>query len=43
MGHLDNYLSSLAEKGRDAAAMLRVSQTSSNKQLGISQGAHAWL
>lgn len=29
--HLDNYLSSLAEKGRNAAAVLPVSQTSSSR------------
>lgn len=39
--HVDSYLSSLAEKGRNAAAMLPVSQTSSSKRRRIRQGMHA--
>lgn len=40
--HRDNYLSSLAEKGRNPAAMLPVSQTLSSKRRRICQGMHAW-
>lgn len=39
---LDNNVSSLAEKGRNAAAVLPVSQTSSSKCTRICQGMHAW-